>query len=182
MKRIIFLLGVSFAVLNTSAAQNYFTKNGMLSFFSKSALENITAVNNQVVSVLNTTTGETKFSAIIKGFKFKKALMQEHFNENYMESDKYPKATFSGTITDPGKISFTKDGDYNVNVSGDLAMHGVTKKISAPTTITVRSGKLTGTSTFTVLLADYNISVPKLVENNIAKSIEIKVNCSYEPK
>ncbi|MBC7690022.1 MAG: YceI family protein, partial [Aquabacterium sp.] len=90
MNRIIFLLGVSFAVINTSVAQNYFTKNGMLSFFSKSALENITAVNNQVVSVLNTTTGETKFSMTIKGFKFKKALMQEHFNENYMESDKYP--------------------------------------------------------------------------------------------
>lgn len=108
--------------------------------------------------------------------------MQEHFNENYMESDKYPKATFSGTITDPGKVSFTKDGDYKVNVNGDLAMHGVTKKITVPTTFTIKSGKLTGSSTFTVLLADYNISVPKIVENNIAKSIEIKVNCSYEPK
>ncbi|MEP7108082.1 MAG: YceI family protein [Ferruginibacter sp.] len=182
MKRIFFLLWMSIAFMHVAKAQIFFTKNGMISFFSKSPLENISAVNNQVVSVINTTTGEIKFSVIIKGFLFKKALMQEHFNENYMESDKYPKATLNGTITDISKVDFSKDGDYAVNMDGDLVVHGVTKKITTPAVIAVRAGKFAATSSFMVLLADYNISIPKIVENNISKSIEIKVNCNFEPK
>lgn len=182
MKFIILLLGATIASINVAQAQNFFTKNGMVSFFSKSPLENISAVNNQVVSVLNTATGDIKFSVIIKGFKFRKALMQEHFNENYMESEKYPKANFNGTITDINKVDFSKDGDHNVTVSGDLVMHGITNKITAPAIITVKAGKFIATSSFPVLLADYDISIPKVVENNISKSIELKVNCSYEPK
>ena len=182
MKHIILLLVSAFVIGDEAQAQNYFTKNGMVSFFSKTPLENISAVNNEVVSVLNAATGETKFSVIIKSFKFKKALMQEHFNENYMESEKYPKATFSGAITDISKVAFTKDGKYNVTTTGNLTMHGVTKKITAPTTIMVKDRALTGTSSFVVLLADYNISIPRIVESNISKSLEIQVNCSYQQK
>ncbi|MCW3111521.1 MAG: YceI family protein [Segetibacter sp.] len=182
MKRIILLLLAAIAFTSVTHAQTYFTKNGMISFFSKSSLENISASNNQVVSVLNTKTGEIKFSVMINGFQFKKALMQEHFNENYMESEKYPKALFSGTIADISSVDLTKDGDYPVTANGDLTLHGVTKKITAPAVLTVKSGKLTGTTSFNVLVADYNIGIPKVVENNISKSIEIKVNCNYEPK
>ena len=182
MKFRIISLVASIAFMHTIQAQNYFTKNGQISFFSKSPLENITAANNQVVSVLNSATGDIKFSVIIKGFQFKKALMQEHFNENYMESEKYPKASFSGTVTDISKVDFSKNGDYRVTVSGDLTIHGVTKKITSPATIVVNAGKLNSNAVFNVLLADYNISVPKVVENNISKTIEVKVNCIYEPK
>ncbi len=182
MKRISLLACACVTLLNMAHAQNFFTKNGMVSFFSKSPLENISAVNNQVVSVLNTATGDIKFSIIIKGFQFKKALMQEHFNENYMESEKFPKATFTGIITDISKVDLTKNGDYPINVSGDLMIHGVTKKITTPAVIAVNSGKFTSNATFRVLLSDYNIHIPKLVENNISKIIEIKVDCNYEPK
>lgn len=182
MKRISLLVCVFTGLLNMVHAQNFFTKNGMVSFFSKSPLENISAANNQVVSVLNTATGDIRFSIIIRGFQFKKALMQEHFNENYMESEKFPKATFTGTVTDISRVDLTKDGDYSISVSGDLMIHGVTKKITTPAVIAVKSGKFTTNATFRVLLSDYNISIPKLVENNIAKTIEIKVDCNYEPK
>lgn len=180
MKWIISLLLAT--AINSVQAQNYFTKNGQISFFSKSPLEDISANNNQVVSVLNSASGDIKFSVIIKGFQFKKALMQEHFNENYMESEKYPKASFSGTITDISKIDVSKNGDYKVTVSGDLTIHGITKKITAPANISVKAGKLNSTAVFNVLLADYNISIPKVVENNIAKTIEVTVDCDYEPK
>lgn len=175
---------ISFLLLSTQMlqAQNYFTKNGKISFFSKTSMENIDAVNNQAVSVVNTKTGDMAFSVLVNGFLFKKALMQEHFNENYMESGKYPKATFKGAVTDISKLNLAKDGSYAVSVTGDLSMHGVTNKVTVPATFVVKNGKLSGNTTFTVKLADYNISVPKVVENNIAKTIEIKVDCNYEPK
>lgn len=182
MKTLTILLATTLAFATVSNGQNFFTKNGMISFFSKSPLENISAINNQAVSVFNAATGDIKFSVIIKGFQFKKALMQEHFNENYMESGKYPKATFSGNIPNIGSVNFKKDGEYKVSVTGDVTIHGVTKKVTAPAVITIKQGHLVCASLFTVLLSDYNISIPKLVENNIAKTIEIKVDCNYEPK
>jgi polyisoprenoid-binding protein YceI len=180
MKNSIFALLV---LLTTSIqAQKVFTKNGNISFFSKSPLENITAKNNQVMSVLNTQTGEMQFSVLIKSFQFEKSLMQEHFNENYMESDKYPKSTFKGSVADISKIDVSKDGNYNVVVSGDLTIHGVTKKVSTPGNFTVKNGTITGNAVFPVKLADYNISIPKLVKDNIAETIEITVNCTYDQK
>lgn len=182
MKKTI-LAAVLMAVITFhAAAQKVFTKNGNISFFSTAPMENITADNNQVMSVLNTQTGDLQFSVLIKGFHFKKSLMEEHFNENYMESDKFPKSTFKGLITDVSKISFTKDGSYNVAVSGDLTIHGVTKKVTTPGTITVKSGNITASSKFNIRLADYNISIPGLVKDKIAETIEITVSCSYDQK
>lgn len=163
-------------------AQKTYTKNGNISFFSKSPLENIDAKNNQVMSVLNTQTGDMQFSVIIKAFHFKKALMEEHFNENYMESTKYPKATFKGIVSDISKINFTKDGIYNVSVSGDLTIHGVTNKITAPGQINIRNGVTSASSKFKVKLADYNIRIPKVVKDNIAEKIDITVACTYNQK
>lgn len=182
MKKTI-LAAVLMAVITFhAAAQKVFTKNGNISFFSTAPMENITADNNQVMSVLNTQTGDLQFSVLIKGFHFKKSLMEEHFNENYMESDKFPKSTFKGLITDVSKISFTKDGSYNVAVSGDLTIHGVTKKVTTPGTITVKSGNITASSKFNIRLADYNISIPGLVKDKIAETIEITVSCGYDQK
>jgi hypothetical protein len=170
------------AASSIATAQKYYTKNGNISFFSKTNMENIKADNNQVLSVLNVQTGELQFSVIIKSFHFEKALMEEHFNENYLESDKYPKSSFKGTVADVSKVNFTTDGTYPVAVSGDLTMHGVTNKVSTKGKIVVKGGKITGTSVFTAALADYKIVIPKLVENNISKTIEITVNCLYDQK
>ncbi|MEJ7589086.1 MAG: YceI family protein [Ferruginibacter sp.] len=167
---------------NPVIAQKYYTKNGLIAFFSKTRLENISADNNQVVSVLNTQTGELQFSVIIKNFHFKKALMEEHFNENYLESDKFPKATFKGNITDISKINFTADGLYTVTVSGHLAIHGVTQKVSFPGSITVKGGKITAASKFIARPSDYNIAIPRLVKDNIAETIEVTVYCGYDQK
>lgn len=163
-------------------AQLYFTKNGRISFFSKTSLEDIVADNNQVLSVLNIQTGVMQFSALNNAFYFPKAKMQEDFNENYMESYKYPKSTFKGTITDIGSLDLSKDGNYNVTVKGDLSIHGTTKSITVPATITVTGGKISATSSFKVVVKDYNIKVPTIVTNKIAETIEVTVSCNYEKK
>lgn len=177
----IILIGI-IACTQAIHAQSYLTKNGKISFFSKTDMENIDAVNNQVVSVITPSTGSIAFSVLITGFQFKKALMQEHFNENYLESSKYPKASFKGTITDLSKVDFKKDGSYNVPVTGDLSIHNVTNKVTVPGIIVIKGGKVSANTNFKVKLDDYKISVPKLVENNISKTIEIKVDCNYEQR
>ena len=180
MKKLtIYLLILLFANAN-AYSQKYFTKNGLISFFSKTQLENIKADNNQVLSVLDTKTGDLQFSVLINGFHFPKATMEEHFNEDYMESGKYPKANFKGKITDISKVDFSKEGSYIVSVSGDLVMHGVTKpNFSTNGTITIKGRKISANSKFIVLLKDYNIVIPKVVASNIAEKIEITVTCSY---
>ncbi len=182
MKRVIISAVFSLLMFAGADAQQFFTKNGTISFFSKTPMENIDAKNNQVMSVMTLPSGDFKFSLTVKNFHFEKALMEEHFNENYMESEKYPKASFSGKIGDAEKINPKKDGAYKVDVTGELTIHGVTQKVSVPGTVTVKSGKLSATSTFSILLADYKVAVPKMVENNISKSIEITVDCAFEQK
>lgn len=181
MKRLFFTIA---AILMIAAvqAQKLYTKNGLVSFFSSTKMEDIKADNNQVLCVLNVPTGELQFSLLNKGFHFSKALMEEHFNENYIESNKYPKSAFKGTVADIGKVNFTADGTYPVTVKGDLTMHGVTKAASASGHIIVKGGKATATSKFMVKLADYNIAIPGAVKSNIAESIEITVNCTLDQK
>lgn len=105
--------------------------------------------------------------------------MQEHFNENYMESAQFPKGSFKGKILDLTKVNFTKDGSYKVSVSGDLTLHGETNKVTVPAIITVKGKGVEAKASFTVKLDDYKISIPKVVENNISKTIEINVDCNY---
>ncbi len=161
-------------------AQVLLTRNGKVTFYSKAPLENIEAVNNEVTSMLDTKKGEIAFVVLIKSFKFKKALMEEHFNENYMESNTLPKANFKGNITDLSKVNFTTDGTYQVTVSGDLSIHGVTKKVEAGGTITISQGVINASSTFSVKVKDYNIKIPSLVENKIAETVDISIDCKYE--
>ncbi len=163
-------------------AQKFYTKNGLISIYSKAPVEDIKADNNEVLSVINTQTGEVQFSLLNTGFHFKKALMEEHFNEDYMESDKYPKSTFKGKITNLKEIDFTKDGTYNATVSGDLSMHGVTNKVISNGTISIKAGLISATSKFKIQLPDYKIIIPSIVKNNIAETIEITVSCNYPNK
>lgn len=181
MKKLLFSI-LLIICCNLVFSQKFFTKNGSISFFSKTNIENIQADNNQVMSVLNAQTGELQFSLLIKGFHFPRALMEEHFNENYLESDHFPKATFKGTIADIGKINFLKDAVYPIVVSGDLNMHGITNKVTSKGYISIKEEKITGSAIFIIEMADYKITIPKLVESNIAKTIEIKVNCLYNQK
>ncbi|MEO8112363.1 MAG: YceI family protein [Ginsengibacter sp.] len=182
MKKISLLSLILFICISQSFAQTYFTKNGRISFFSKTSLENISADNNQVISVFNTATGSLAFSLLNSAFHFPKAKMEDDFNENYMESGKYPKSTFKGIVTDVGTINLLKDGSYNVNVQGDLTIHGITKNISTPGTIVIKDGKISAIASFKVLLKDYSIKVPTIVTNKIAESIEITISCNYEKK
>ncbi len=182
MKKIIILVLILCSVYVNCTAQVFFTKNGMISFFSSAPIENIKADNNQVISIINTTTGEIQFSLLINAFHFKKSLMEEHFNENYMESKKYPKATFKGKIVDLSKVNFKTDGTYPVTVAGDLTIHGITNKITSTGTISVTGGVISVSSKFRVKLSDYKIDIPKIVKDNIAKVVEVTVSCSYDKK
>jgi YceI-like domain len=182
MKRLAFIIPLFLLSLTPAVAQKAYTKNGLISFFSSTKMEDIKADNNQVLCVLNTQNGDLQFSLLNKGFHFAKALMEEHFNENYIESSKFPKSTFKGTVADISKVNFNKDGAYTVTVKGDLTIHGVTKNITAPGTITVKAGIINAASKFKAKLADYKIAVPGAVKNNISESIEITVNCNLDQK
>jgi polyisoprenoid-binding protein YceI len=175
---------IFFSVLSIgSYAQTiHMTRSGQVSFFSKTHMENIEAVNNEVTSMLNTGTGEIVFAILVKSFRFEKALMEEHFNENYMESDKMPKSTFQGKITNTGAIDFTKDGTYPVSVEGDITIHGVKQHVTSSGTAIVAKGKISVNALFTVKPEDFKIEIPSLVAEKIAKTIDVKVNCQYEPK
>lgn len=180
--RAIFILPVMVMLGLSTAAQRVYTKNGSVSFFSNAPVENISAENNQVMSVLTMASGDLQFSVFINAFHFKKSLMEVHFNENYMESDKYPKAIFKGKINDLSKLNFTTDGNYNVEVTGDLTMHGVTNKVTTQGVISVKSGIVTASANFKIKLADYKISIPKIVKENISEVVDVKVACVYNQK
>lgn len=161
------------------SAQKYISRNGHVWFISNTPMEVIEGYNRQVVSTLDATTGDLAFMMLVKAFEFKVALMQEHFNENYMESDKIPKSSFKGKITNIGKIDFKKDGSYVAEVSGDLTIHGVTKAVSTKGTIEVKGKVVTAKAKFTVSPKDYGIKIPSLVESKVAKEVEINVDTPY---
>jgi hypothetical protein len=174
MKRIMIFLVIIMTLSLTSNGQVYFTK--------KAILENIQADNNQVISVLNIQTGVIQFSLLNNAFHFPKAKMEEDFNEDYIESDKYPRSTFKGIITDISKINFIVNGTWRVNVNGDLMIHGVKKNITLWGTITVKDGKISAAASFKIIVKDYDINIPSIVANKIAENIDISVFCNYEIK
>lgn len=182
MKKILVLIFLNAVNAAVFAQSIYMTRNGQISFFSKTPMENIEGTNNEVTSMLDTSKGDLVFAVLIKSFHFEKALMEEHFNENYMESTKFPKATFQGKITNTSSIRFDKDGTYEAKVEGDLTIHGIKQHQTAIGTITVAKGKISAVSNFTIKLADYKIEIPSLVADKISPTIDIRVNCQYEPK
>lgn len=180
MKNLVVLLILTTAFLTNVEAQKYFTKTGVISFHSDTPIEKIEAQNKSSNCVLDIASGKLEFAVLIKGFQFEKALMQEHFNENYMESNKFPKATFKGQIDNYSKIDPKKNGKTTVKVSGDLTIHGVTKKITTDAVINVVNGKIDADAQFSILVADYNITIPALVKDQIAKSVKVKVDATLD--
>ncbi|MEP7109017.1 MAG: YceI family protein [Ferruginibacter sp.] len=177
----IVIVAMLLSVIKSQAQEKWFTRNGKITFFSETPAENIDANNNEVFSLLDPFKNEIAFQVLSTGFKFKRALMQEHFNENYMESTKFPKASFRGTIADPSKVNFNKEGTYVVAINGSLSIHGVTNKLSIPATIRVANRKIIGETKFDISLADYNIKIPSLVSKQVSETVTISVNCLYEP-
>lgn len=169
------LIAVLFSI--EGQAQKFMTKTGFIRFYSETPIETIQADNKQVNAALDSQTGDLVFKVLMKSFMFEKALMQEHFNENYVESDKFPNATFQGKVTNISGIDFSKPGTYDAAIEGDLTIHGVTRKISEKGSFEVKAGdKVQGKSKFMVKPADYDIKIPGAVVKNIAESLEVTVD------
>lgn len=182
MKKIILFLSLS-AITSISFAQaKYFTKTGKIDFDATAAKspEEIKGVNKSTTMVLDTKTGDMQFLVLMKGFEFTRALMQEHFNENYVESTKFPKAEFKGVIVNNAAVTYTKDGTYKVKVKGKLTMHGFTKDTESDAVITVKGGKINASATIIAAFADYKIIIPGVVSDKVASSAKININCALE--
>lgn len=174
-------LALCLGLMIQSQAQTYLTRNGSASFFSHTALEDIKAQNNEVASTINATTGDVQFKIAVKSFKFAKQAMQDHFNKaDYMDSEKFPKASFKGKITNLSSVNFGADGAYKVTVQGDLNIKDVTKNITVNATIIVKNGVVTATSSFKVKRKDFNVIGESFAQKKIAEEIEITVNCTYD--
>lgn len=176
------LLGLLYCALALStSAQRYFTRDAKVQFNSDAPMEKIEAVNKSGTAVIDTKTGKMEWKVLIKGFLFEKALMQEHFNENYMESGKYPNAIFKGELTDLSGVHFDKDGTYKVKAKGTIEIHGVKKDIEVPGTIIVSGGSVRINANFILACADFNIQIPGVVRDKIAKEVAIKIDAALNP-
>lgn len=170
------------AFLNLSAQNKYFTKEASIALdaTAKSSPESIVGTSTTGTSVIDAKDGALEFLVLIKSINFHKALMQEHFNENYLESSKFPKANFKGKIENIADINFEKDGNYKAKVSGTLTIHGISKQVSSTATFKVSNGKIEANSKFSVILSDYSISIPSLVADKVAKTANLEINAVYK--
>jgi hypothetical protein len=179
MNKVILSLILVSACLQLHAQKIYSTKTGQIKFNASTPLEKVAAVNDQVDSKMVDKTGQIVFSALIKSFKFENQLMEDHFNENYMESSKFPKAEFRGYVTNASSVNFSKDGKYPVTVDGSLSVHGVQQKVTATGAIVIEGGKPTITGSFKIAIKDYGIT-GSYIGGKIANDAEISINCKYE--
>jgi len=156
-------------------SQKLYTKSGKISFESSSPLEAIEAKSDKAVVLINKETSEVKAQVLVKTFDFPNNLMEEHFNENYLHTGKYPKATFIGKMTNPSVINWTKDGTYTVDVKGRMTMHGVSKDQTVKAVMVIKNKVASFGSSFVITTADYGIKIPRIVRNKIAKTAKIKI-------
>jgi polyisoprenoid-binding protein YceI len=180
-KNLILTFTFLMAVTAAFAQDKFYTKTGKIDFYSKAPMEDIEAKNKTVTAVIDSKSGAIQFQVQMRGFEFEKKQMQEHFNEKYVESSKYPKSEFKGTITNNSEIDYTKDGTYTAKVKGKLTIHGVTKDVETTGTLKVSGGKVDANSTFNILLSDYNIKIPALVKDKVSNNVKIVVSCLLEP-
>jgi polyisoprenoid-binding protein YceI len=180
MKKLPILIFAVLSVLSVNA-QKYITKNGYIEFYGKTPLEEIKATNSQVASILDPATGDMVFQVLLKSFHFERALMEEHFNENYVESEKYPKAELKGKIADLSAVDFKKKGIYNIKVTGDLKIHNVTKNVTEAGTLEITDTGIVAKSKFKIRQEDFNIQIPSVVKDKIAPEMDVTVEMKYEP-
>lgn len=175
--KIFFLLLLACSGL-TGFGQKFSVEKSIVTFFSKATIEDITAKNIKSNSIFDLETGEIAFSIPIKEFKFAKSQMQEHFNEKYMESDKFKSATFAGKITG---YDAKGSGPQSAKAIGKLTIHGVTKDIDVPGTIEITKDKVIIKSKFDVKLEDYSVPRPQILWQNIAEAVEVSVDFTFKP-
>lgn len=181
MKNISLIVGLICLFNIQISAQNkvFSTTKGEISFFSNAPLEDISAKNIRIISMLNTESRELVVRVPVNQFEFPNKLMQKHFNENYLESEKYPYATFKGKISEG--VDFDKPGTYEVNAVGILNIHGVDQKRTLTGKITVGTETVRLDTKFIVALEDHKIDIPKLVFNKIAEKIAVTAIFNYQP-
>lgn len=181
MKRILFILTISLMGMQQLYAQEiYVCRQVHVSFFSSAPVEDIQAATEKGVSALNSHTREIYFKIPIRSFDFPNGMMQEHFNENFLESAKYPYSTFKGKIISP--VDLTKNGSYNATVEGNLSIHGITKKYKESGTVVVKDGLIKVNADFKVRLADHSISIPTILFKKIAEVVTVELHAKYLPE
>ena len=181
MKAAIFLISLLTLPVLAAAQSKWIDRSGKATFFSSAPMEDIKAHNNQVVSILDTGSGEIGVSMLMRSFDFRKALMEEHFNENYVESGKYPKAVFKGKITNLQQLNVSKDGTYSLEVAGEITLHGVTRPLNVTAEAIVKNGAIQAKAIFPLTVKDFEIRIPRLVRSNIAEQVEVTVSFNYKP-
>ncbi|MBL7872688.1 MAG: YceI family protein [Cyclobacteriaceae bacterium] len=179
MDKIRFLLVCSVLfICHSTQAQKFTVEKSTVIFFSKATVEDIKADNTKLASIFNTSSGEVAFSIPIKDFEFEKALMKEHFNEKYLETEKFAKATFQGKLLG---YSANATGVQPVSAIGKLTIHGITKEVTIEGTLENVDGKINAKSKFNVKLEDYKIKIPQLLWQNIAEQVEVTIDITYKP-
>ena len=169
------------AAAPSQAPIKYFTRSGTISFFSATPLEDIAATNQRVAAAVDVASGQLVFTVPMQEFRFPKKLMQTHFNENYVESEKYPKATFSGQLVGFQPAVLDQAGPQPTVAEGDLTIHGVKRHVRVPGSLEKRGNRLLVNARFAVETADYNIEIPALVRGHLAKTVDVTVALACEP-
>lgn len=184
MQKLIVFCAAVLTLNMTASAQTFFTRDGKIKFdaTAPASPDDISAYTNKATCVLDVATGGMVWKVLVKGFIFDKSLMQEHFNENYMESDKFPDAMFNGKITNLSEVNFSKDGAYNAVVSGKMTIHGVQQDVTTNGALTVSGKTVRINAGFNIKLADYGVKIPAVVSANIAKEAKILIDASLAPK
>lgn len=179
MKRSFFVL-MAFGLALQLSAQKIVTKTASVKFAATSSMEKIEGNTNTASTAIDKSTGNIEIALLVKSLKFEKALMEEHFNENYMESTKFPKSTFKGKIVNNSDIKWDSDGKYTAKITGNLTIHGVTKEIKTSAEVTVKGGVVTTDCKFAIEVADYGIEIPSLVKDKVAKTAKIEVAATFK--
>jgi polyisoprenoid-binding protein YceI len=182
MKKTIMLVALAAFTTVTFAQKKKTTTSANISFDATTPIDALPkAENKTAVASINPKTGEVAFEAIIKSFAFTNPMIQDHFNsDKWMDSQKNPTATFKGKITNLKEVNFAKDGTYNATVTGDLTIHGVKKEITTQASIVIKGKEITSTSSFTINLADYNITGAAIGGGKVAKEPKITVTASFK--
>lgn len=183
MKKTVLLLVLSIVFcMVESKAQQYIDKEGIIEIFSQTKLFTIEAINKKAGSIINFETGDIAASTLVRSFKFHEALVEDHFNENYMDSEKFPKAMFKGKVTNISTVDLKKDGEYKITIKGDLTIHGQTHSVEVPGTILIKNSKVIGKTEFIVSLAAYNIKIEDAYKSHIKDEIKLSVTFDYKVK
>ena len=181
MKKKIVMIAVLALFFSNAFGQKYITKSGVCDIYSETPAFTIEGSNKKVASILDMSNGNIISSTLIRSFKFKEALVEEHFNENYLEPHKFPKSVFKGKIDNFAEIDLSKDTTYNIAISGKLTIHGVTQSIKEKGTVTVKAGNISASTVFNVSLAAHQVKVEKAYKHAIKDDIKLKIRFDYKP-